>query len=78
MIENDTLVEIKTVFTNYFINCVTKIQIYAYLYILGITKAKLVESIKEKRAGEEDKKDTNVIEFDFSIPYWKAYCSRDS
>ena len=48
-----------------------KIQIYAYLYILGITKAKLVESIVRKEEGEEDKKDTNIIEFDFSIPYWQ-------
>lgn len=78
MIEDDTLIEIKNRIYKLFyrLRDYEKIQIYAYLYILGITKAKLVENIARKTTNDqgeeiEDEKDTNIIEIDFSIPYWQ-------
>ena len=78
MIEDDTLIEIKNRIYKLFyrLRDYEKIQIYAYLYILGITKAKLVENIARKTTNDqgeeiEDEKDTNIIEIDFSIPIGK-------
>lgn len=74
IVENETLIEIKNRIYKLFykLRDYEKIQIYAYLYVLGITKAKLVESIVKKGDNEkEDSKDTNIIEVDFSIPYWQ-------